>query len=113
MFKIHIEVTQATLTENSFQFFKSIRDQKEAVGSLFQPITGKIPSTFIQLKGTTTPIVGIFYASGVASKSKYITPADVPPQVTIPHVDFSKIGWLSCLELFPNATNIKPDFWED
>lgn len=113
MFKIHIEVTQATLTENSFQFFKSIRDQKEAVGSLFQPITGKIPSTFIQLKGTTTPIVGIFCASGVASKSKYITPADVPPQVTIPHVDFSKIGWLSCLELFPNATNIKPDFWVD
>jgi len=113
MFKIHIEVTQATLTENSFQFFKRIRDQKEAVGSLFQPITGKIPSTFIQLKGTTTPITGIFYAKGIHSKYIYIIPADVPRPVSIPFVDFSKIGWLSCLELFPNATNIKPDFWKD
>ncbi len=119
MFKIHTEISQSTLTENTFHFFKSIRGQKEAVGSLFQPVTGKIPNTFIQLNGTTTPIAGIFYAAGVASKSKYITPADVPSQIPIPTVSFAPrgnqpgFGWVSCLDLLPNATNIKPDFWVD
>ena len=113
MFKIHVEVAQSTLTKNSFLFFKSIKDQREAVGSLFQPITGKIPATFIQLKGATMPITGIFYAKGVHSKYIYITPEDIPAPITVTPVDYSKIGSLSCLELFPNATNIKPDFWKD
>ena len=115
MFKIHVQVSQLTLTKNAFDFFKRIQDQKLAIGSLFQPITGKIPNTFIQVAGTPAPIVGIFYAAGVSTKIKYITPAEVPYPVPVPKVNFSEpgIGAISCLELFPNATNIKPDFWED
>lgn len=117
MFKIHTEVTQTTLTLNSFQFFKSIKDQRDAVGSLFQPITGKIPNSFKQISGTPKPINGIFFAGGMTSKSMYIAPEDVPNQVPVPIVDFAPrgaapgLGWISCLELFPNATNTKPDFW--
>lgn len=119
MFKIHTEISQLTLTKNTFHFFKSIRDQKEAVGSLFQPITGKIPNNFNQVSGTSSPINGIFYAAGMASKSIYITPNDVPGQIPVPTVDFTPrgsgpgFGWISCLELFPNATTTKPIFWED
>ena len=120
MFKIHVEVTQSTLTSNSFRFFKSIADQKNATGSLFQPITGKIPNTFVQLSGTVAPINGIFYAAGVSTKSKYVTPDDVPKPVLVPQVDFAPRdlgrpgqGWISCQELFPNATTTKPDFWQD
>ena len=119
MFKIHVQVSQLTLTKNSFGFFKSIRDQKEATGSLFQPITGKIPSSFVQESGTPAPIYGLFYAAGISSKSEYIAPDDVPSQILVPKVDFAPrgpapgFGWVSCLELFPNATNIEPEFWED
>jgi hypothetical protein len=119
MFKVHAEVIQSTLTTNSFRFFKSIRDQKVALGSLFQPITGKIPGNFIQVAGTPASINGIFYATGTSNKNSYITPDDVPHSIPVPQVDFSPqingggIGWLSCLELFPNATNVKPDFWID
>ena len=112
MFKMHIEVSQLTVTKNVFDFFKSIQTQKEAVGSLFQPITGKIANTFIQVSGTPAPVSGIFYAAGASTKSGYISPSDVPPSIPVPEVD-SKLGMISCLELFPNATNIRPDFWED
>ncbi len=115
MFKIHTEVAQSTLTNNSFLFFKSISDQKKATGSLFQPISGKIPNNFIQLEGTTAPINGIFYAAGVSTKGIYITRDDVPNQSLIPEVDFNirGMGWFSCTELFPEATTTKPDFWQD
>lgn len=113
MFKIHIKASQLTLTKNAFDFFKSIRAQKEAVGSLFQPITGKIDNTFVQVSGTPAPVNGIFYAAGVSNKTDYITPDDVPAPVPVPEVDFSQVGMISCLELFPYASNVKPDFWED
>lgn len=120
MFKIHIKVSQATLTNNTFRFFRSIRDQKDATGSLFQPISGKVPSGFVQLTGAPAPISGIFYAAGISSKSMYITPSDVPGEIPVPTVNFEPRnggqpgqGWLSCFELFPNATNVKPAFWED
>ena len=115
MFKIHVQVSQLTLTKHAFDFFKSIRDQKEALGSLFQPITGKIPNNFIQIKGTNIPIYGIFYATGVNTKSMYVSPDDVPHPIPLPKVDFTMpgLGWVSCMELFPNATTTKPDFWED
>ena len=115
MFKVHTQVTQSTLTDNTFRFFKSIKDQKNAIGSLFQPITGKIPTTFTQIAGTTTPINGIFYAAGVDTKSMYITRDDVPNQSLIPEVDFTieGMGKIVCAELFPNATTTKPSFWQD
>jgi Domain of unknown function (DUF4249) len=114
MFKVHSQVTQHTLTDNTFRFFKSIKEQKNAIGSLFQPITGKIPTIFTQIAGTTTPVNGIFYAAGVDTKSMYITRDDVPNQSLIPEVRYEGgIGLLVCTELFPNATTTKPDFWQD
>jgi hypothetical protein len=114
MFKIRTEVTQFALIENAFRFFKSIRDQKTALGSLFQPITGKIPNTFTQAAGTPGSINGIFYAAGISNKNAYITGDDVGKNVPIPIVDYTTgVGCLSCLELFPNSTNVKPDFWID
>ncbi len=114
MFKIHAEVTQTALTKNSFRFFKSIRDQKIALGSLFQPITGRIPNNFIQGDGTTAIVSGIFYAAGISKKNMFITPLDVDKNVPVPIVHFELgIGAISCLELFPNATSVKPDFWID
>lgn len=114
MFKVHAEATQSTLTLNSFRFFKSIKEQKDAIGSLFQPITGKIPNTFIQVAGTPAPINGIFYAAGIDTASSFITREEVPNQNILSIADSNRDeGLRSCLELFPNATNIKPDFWED
>jgi len=114
--KIHALVNQATLTGQTFQFFKSIKQQKESVGSLSQPTVGRIPNTFIQIEGAPAPINGIFYSAGMDSKSIYITPLDVSRGIILPTVAYGGqggVGNISCLELFPNATTVQPDFWID
>lgn len=117
MHKIHLEVSIRSLTYNSFQFFKAIRDQEAAIGSLFQPITGHIPNNFIQVSGDPAPLVGLFFAAGISSQSTFITRADVPDESVIPFLEPPPGGTrpdaISCLELFPYATNVKPDFWVD
>jgi hypothetical protein len=114
MFKIYVEAKQESITNSTFRFFTSIKDQQEATGNIFQPITGKIPNNFIQLKGEPAPVSGLFYAAGVDAKTILITREDVSNQNLIKEVRYDQgFGCLSCLELFPNATTIKPDFWED
>ena len=110
MNKIHVEVMLFSLTTNAFRFWKAVKDQRAAIGSLFQPVSGKIPINFTQLSGDESSVQGLFYASAISSKSFYITRADVPNVNMIPAAGAAN---KSCLELFPNATNVKPSFWED
>jgi hypothetical protein len=110
MHKLHVKVSQQSLTPRAFAFWKSIKDQKEAVNSLFQPITGKIPTNFIQISGPSSPISGFFYSTSLSEKSIYITRDDLPNTNIIPP---TPVWEDSCLKLFPFATNTKPDFWQD
>jgi len=108
--KIHIQVDQLSLTHQSYTFWQAILVQKTAANSLFQPVSGRIPSYFVQTSGSPSPINGIFYATSVSSKSDYIKPIDVPNPNFIPEgLEVSD----SCLKLFPYATTVKPDFWVD
>jgi hypothetical protein len=111
MYKVHVEIQQFSLSPQAFVFWKAIRDQKRANGSLFQPQSGKIPSNFKQLSGVKAPIEGIFFATAIHSKSIYITPMDVPNRGVIPSVDLPFTN--SCKELFQNATTEKPVYWID
>ena len=113
-YKLHVEVNQLSLSSAAFQFWRAIKDQKEAIGSLFQPVTGIVPTNFVQVSGENTPIIGLFYSVSISSRSFFITPNDVPRaglsviNPTIPP------QWNdSCLTLFPNATTTKPSFWID
>jgi hypothetical protein len=109
MHKIRIEISQMALTNNAFRFFKSIRDQQNAVDNLFQPVSGKIPTNFIQTRGNQLEIQGLFHAVGVNSRSMYIKREDVPNTDLIPSV--AGLGNVPCTELFPNATSQQPVFW--
>jgi hypothetical protein len=109
MHKIRIEVSQMTLSNNAFRFFKSIRDQQNAVDNLFQPVNGKIPTNFIQTSGSPLEVQGIFYAVGLDNSSLYIRHEDVPNTDLIPSV--AGLGNVVCTQLFPNATSQQPDFW--
>ena len=117
MYKIHVEIRILSLSNNTFRFFKAIRDQKNAVNSLFQPVSGKIPINFIQLNGEETPIQGLFYAIATSNKSLYITRNDLPDLNIIPSIEAGPgsqaIDAISCLDLFPNSSTIKPAFWID
>ena len=112
--KVYAEVNQMSLSRQTFAFWKSIKDQKDANNSLFQPITGKIPSNFVQLSGTTATIEGLFYAASLSNKRILITRKDVPDKTFIfPTQDPPDPIALSCLDLYPNSFTQKPSFWED
>lgn len=110
-YRMHVEVRQKSLSQQSFAFWKSVNEQMKAGNSLFLPITGKIPSNFTQISGPPGSIEGIFFATSISSKSVFINREDVPNQATIPVQEFPLKN--SCLRLFPNATTSKPFFWKD
>ena len=107
--RIHAKVSQFTLTAQAFDFWTAVRDQKAAINSLFQPVTGKIRGNFVQKSGSPLAVEGVFYAAGVASEAMFIERDDVPRMVTIPAPGVAYED--SCLKLAPYSTNIKPDFW--
>jgi len=111
MHKVHYRVEQFSITRQTSRFWKSIMDQQDAVNSIFQPINGKIPSNFKQVYGDEHPIAGIFYAAGISSESAYIYRSNIPNLLLIPNN--KGIAKRSCLQAFPNSTNIKPSYWED
>jgi len=110
MYKVHAEVRQMSLSPRAFAFWKAVKAQKQSVTSLFQPVTGKVPTNFVQISGTTGAIEGLFYSTSISKKSLFITRNDVPQESMIPvqNLPFED----SCLSLFPNSTTTKPDFWQ-
>lgn len=113
MYKIYYEVEQLTLSDGAFRFYKSIRAQQEAVDDLFQPISGKIPTNLKQVSGSEYPIYGYFYSAGLSKRTMEINRADVPAGIEIPSTSGTGGDALVCLDLFPNSTTAKPDFWVD
>lgn len=110
MYKVHAEIQQFGLSQQAFLFWRAIKNQNESIGSIFQPSNGKIPSNFIQTKGTDGPILGLFYAASINTKSTFITPFDVHPQNLIPPQNVPFIN--DCRRAFPYSSIEKPSFWE-
>ena len=110
-YKIRLDVTQRSLSNHAYEFWKAISDQRAAIGSLFQPVTGKIPSNFIQVSGEETPIDGLFFATSVSNKTKYLEQFDLPPNLVYQIPLEKPIFADDCRMLFPNSTNVKPYFW--
>ncbi|MFY8037458.1 MAG: DUF4249 domain-containing protein [Cyclobacteriaceae bacterium] len=110
--KIYAQVSQYGISRQTYLFYKAIKDQQLGASSLFQPATGSIPHNIQQLSGTPEKILGLFYAVSVRSKQIVLTQQQVPfgtyefpkPEARAPK---------NCLKLYPNSTNVKPDFWED
>ena len=111
--KIRVDMSQMSLTDNSFRFWKAIKDQKAAIGSLFQPVTGTIPNNFIQTRGNLVPIEGLFYATAISNKTQYIKQSELAPDIRYLISLEKPIFGDDCRNLFPNSTNLKPGFWMD
>ena len=109
MYKVHAEVQQLSLSRQAFEFWKAVKAQQGAAASLFQPVTGKVVSNFVQISGPKAEIEGLFFATSISSKSAFITREDVPNQLYIPpqNLPFKN----TCRVLFPNSTTIKPLYW--
>jgi hypothetical protein len=109
MNKVRIEIQQLRLSPQALSFWRAIKAQKESTNSLFQPVSGIIPSNFLQTNGSEGKLQGFFFATAISSKAIFITRHDVPSQSIIPNVELPYKD--SCLG-FPKSANVKPSFWE-
>lgn len=110
-YKIHVALMQMSLTSNSFKFWKAIREQKDAINDLFQPVTGIIPKNFNQINGTEMSIDGLFYATAISSKTQDVRQFDLPLEIKYPISLEEPLFADDCRKLFPNSSNLKPIFW--
>jgi len=112
--KYRIEVKLMSLSQTAFNYWKVIQSQKEAGTSLFQPPYGKLITNVFEKSGSATAN-GIFYASSVKKKQKYLSYNEVK-DLDLQPASFScyadkKILTESCLRAFKNSSNKRPLDW--
>ncbi|MEQ8472047.1 MAG: DUF4249 domain-containing protein [Marinoscillum sp.] len=105
--KYLLEIEQMSMSRAAFDFFKLIRDQKEGSGSIFQPQSGEIIGNFVA-ENTTDPVIGIFWASSISKKHRYIERSDIP--YNLPEITYIT---LPCADVYKNSTYDKPSLWVD
>ncbi len=113
MGKYMVKVEQMSLSQEAFEFWKIIRDQKEGVTSLFQPAFGGIRTNFSS-NNSDREVIGMFYASAVHTKVAFITSSDAPFPVPQPTFEFKDncFYWNSCEKVFESASRTPPPEWE-
>ncbi len=117
--RYRVEIVQMSLSHVAFEYWKSIQSQKEAVGSLFQPVTGKIPTNLSVTNGTRS-VQGIFYAAAVTKKQIYLDKNTTKiPEIAVPEDDcvyHPRVGpmGVDCRNGFPGSTstNVQPADWK-
>ena len=129
--KTLVTVEQLSLSKTAFDYWKTIKDQKEGATSLFQPAFGKARSN-IFLKNGQEEVQGIFYAAGVTKKTFFLTanhiplgPGIIPPPPSLPprwvplpgfeDPNFDSPPFVireSCLLAFSNSSTQQPLDWK-
>lgn len=105
--KYLLTVEQMSMSRAAFDFFKLIRDQKEGSGSIFQPQSGEILGNF-KSDNSDDRVIGIFWATSIARKHRFIYREDVPFELT----DITFIT-LPCTDIYDNSTYEQPSEWVD
>lgn len=111
--KYKVTAEQLSLTKTAFEYWQAIQTQKDGVGSLFQPVTGKFPTNLTDLAGKVT-VRGIFSASAVKQKKIVLDRSLIHINLETPVNCDGRVGPMgeSCIKAFPNSTSIRPADWD-
>lgn len=101
-----VEVEQMSISREAFQFFKTIREQKESASSLFQPTFGEIRGNILPVNNNDI-VIGMFWATSINKKSIFI-PREAVPYTLAPPTMLTD----DCRSFFPNTTTAVPEGWE-
>jgi len=111
--KYMLKVEQMSLSQDAFQFWKIIKDQKEGANSLFQPAFGR-STTNLRSVNSEKEVLGYFFATSINKKVRFLTPDDSPipvPDYAINPEDNCAL-WRSCTDIFPYSSLTPPPDWE-
>jgi hypothetical protein len=103
--KYRVAIEQMSLSEEAFNFFKIIRNQKLAYQDLFQASPGELRGN-IKASNKNDQVVGLFYATSIHRKQIFIDRSAVP--YNLPPSDFVTDA---CYNYYPNSTTTKPAEW--
>ena len=79
-------VKQYAIGQREYNFWKSLQDTNEELGSLFDTQPANIPSNIENVTNSNEVILGYFSAWGVQEYRTYVNKRDVPSRIsTIPH----------------------------
>lgn len=123
-----ILVTQYSLTEEAYSYWKKIDDQSRSVGSIFDPPPSQITGNLEQVSGDEKTVLGFFEATSVKRKRIFVERSDFET-LEENSVAFSDLGINApCFEgwsdefrpydyccdcsYYENSTRVKPSFWE-
>lgn len=114
--KNRAEVWQMSLSQQAYDYWRTVQIQKEGAASLFQFPAGKLNTTIFEKTGTGGSALGIFSASAVKKKQLYLKKDDVKIVFSvIPDWD-CQIGTgiipESCLKAYPYSSNERPADWQ-
>jgi hypothetical protein len=73
-----IEVRQYSMTEEAYDYWKKVDDQRTSVGSVFDPPPAQIRGNLTFEDDTEITVFGFFEVSAVTSKRFFIEPTDFP-----------------------------------
>jgi hypothetical protein len=104
--RYYIDVQQLSLSEEAYVFWGLVEKQQKGSTDLFQPNAIKIKGNIKSLTNADEEVLGFFGVSGLASKSMFIDPSEIP--YSLPAIDTIPF---SCLDYFKNPTTDKPFFW--
>ncbi|HZY79647.1 MAG TPA: DUF4249 family protein [Cyclobacteriaceae bacterium] len=104
--KFLAEVEQMPLSKTAYDYFKLIREQKEAPSNLFQPPMGRLRGN-VNAQDPNYPVIGLFWATSITRSSIYLTKDDVPYE--LPAMDLIAEP---CNVYFANSTTTKPGQWK-
>lgn len=105
--KYQVIVEQTSLSQEAFDYYKSLRNQKLGASDLFQTQIGELKGN-MKVLDDANQVVGLFYAASITNKEIYITRDDIP----YPLVPMTFIT-LPCYDVYLNSTNKKPGSWID
>ncbi|MGE0587535.1 MAG: DUF4249 family protein [Cyclobacteriaceae bacterium] len=112
--KYLVKVEQMSLSDDAFEYWKVIKDQKVGVNSLFQPAFGKIATNFLS-SDPDIKVAGFFYATAISQKTIMISAEDA--SIKVPTFDRPGnevcLFWNACDASWPNASRTPPPEWED
>lgn len=106
--QLFVEVSQYSLSQPAYQFWKLYQEQQTRAGSIFDPLPAPIAGNIANVENESDLALGYFAASAVARKRMLIS-ADTLILFPDYYKEFIKPG--DCRLAYPNASFDQPENW--
>lgn len=121
--RYNIQLTQYSMSESSYVFWRDIENQNRLTGGLFDRPPSQILSNITSLTNPAEIVLGFFSAYGISKKRVFLQPViniDIDHYESDCQIPTDGLGQVVGLKqpyccdcrLLPNSSSTKPEFWE-